>query len=194
MTCPAARSFRPCPARPAPGNGQPVTSAAGRDRLMTDKHTVTVAGVPVTVTVADRVLAITVGRFDPATAGGLLRIHPRSGTSAVGVFIADENGDTDCKPDHRWFFELYPGLPGSAGTLLLCDGCYQGATGLLPQCQDDCPHEEPGHTGLCYRAGLEAWQWCGTQDRLHEVPHLGAGHLPAAGKRTRASGGCTACT
>jgi len=65
VTCPAARSFRPCPARPAPGNGQPVTSAAGRDRLMTDKHTVTVAGVPVTVTVTDRVLAITVGRFDP---------------------------------------------------------------------------------------------------------------------------------
>ena len=150
---------------------------------MTEKHTVTVAGVPVTVTVADRVLAVTIGRFDPAAAGGLLRIHPRSGTSAGGVFIADENGDTAHKPDHRWFFELHPGPPGPAETLLLCDGCYQGATGCLPQCGDDCPHEDPGHAGLCYRAGTDACQWCGTRDRLHEVPRVGAGYLPTAGER-----------
>ncbi len=149
---------------------------------MTEKHTVTVAGVPVTVTIADRVLAVTVGRFDPAAADGLLRIHPRSGTSAVGIFVADENGDTAHKPDHRWFFELHPGPPGAAGTLLLCDGCYQGATGCLPHCEDDCPHEDPGHAGLCYRGGPDACQWCATRDRLHEVPRAGAGHLPAAGE------------
>jgi hypothetical protein len=38
---------------------------------------VTVADVPVTVTGADRVLAITVGRFDPATADGAAA-HPSS--------------------------------------------------------------------------------------------------------------------
>jgi hypothetical protein len=35
--------------------------------------------------------------------------HPRAGTSAVGACIADENGDTARKLDHRRFSELHPG-------------------------------------------------------------------------------------
>jgi hypothetical protein len=76
---------------------------------MPDKETVTVtvAGVPVTVQVNDGHLAVTVGRFDPSAAAGL-HIHPRYGTSCMGLYIADENGDTAHKPDQRWFFDLHP--------------------------------------------------------------------------------------
>jgi hypothetical protein len=151
---------------------------------MTEKKTVTVAGVPVTVTIADGALGITAGRFDPSAAAGWLHRHPRTGTSAVGIFIADETGDTAHKPDHRWFFELYPAPPGQPGTLLLCDGCYQAATGTLAQCEDDCPHEDPGHTGLCYRASTSHCQWCGTEDRLHEACRdAAARRLPTAGEQ-----------
>lgn len=80
---------------------------------MTEKETVTVAGVPVTVTVIDGHLAVTVGRFDPSAAGGLLRIGSRSGRAVAGVYIADENGDTAHKPDHRWFFDLHPACPAA---------------------------------------------------------------------------------
>jgi hypothetical protein len=66
-----------------------------------EKETVTVAGVPVTIQAAEGVLTITIGRFDPAAAGGLLRVHPRFGTAAVGVYIADETGDTAHRPDQR---------------------------------------------------------------------------------------------
>lgn len=150
---------------------------------MTEKATVTVAGVPVTVTADDGHLAITVGRFEPPAAAGLLHRHPRTGTSSVGIFIADETGDTAHKPDHRWFFELYPAPPGHAGTLLLCDGCYQAATGCLPLCEDGCPHEDPAHSGLCYRASSAHCQWCGTEDRLHEAWREDAARrLPTAGE------------
>lgn len=74
-------------------------------------------------------------------------------------------------------------------TILLCDPCYQGATGLMPECEDGCDapleHEglcqpEPAHQGTrC--AGSDCsdrshlWEtdtcaWCGQSDRLHEVP------------------------
>jgi hypothetical protein len=149
---------------------------------MTETTTVTVAGVPVTVTADGHELAITVGRFDPSAAAGLLRRHPRTGTSCVGVFIADETGDTAHKPDHRWFFELYPAPPGQAGTLLLCDGCYQAAGGR-PHCEDDCPHEDPAHSGLCHRAGAINCGWCGTEGRLHEACRDDAARrLPTAGE------------
>ena len=80
---------------------------------MPGKETVTVAGVPVTVQVSDGHLAVTVGRFDPSAAGGL-HIHPLYGTSCVGLYIADENGDTAHKPDQRWFFDLHPACPAAA--------------------------------------------------------------------------------
>ena len=79
---------------------------------MPGKETVTVAGVPVTVQVSDGHLAVTVGRFDPSAVGGL-HVHPRYGTSCVGLYIADENGDTAHKPDQRWFFDLHPACPAA---------------------------------------------------------------------------------
>jgi hypothetical protein len=50
-----------------------------------EKKTVTVAGVPVTIAVVARELAVQVGRFDPQAAAGRLRIHSLSGTAAVAV-------------------------------------------------------------------------------------------------------------
>ena len=38
-------------------------------------ETVSVAGVPVTIQASDGMVTITIGRFDPAVTGGLLRIH-----------------------------------------------------------------------------------------------------------------------
>jgi hypothetical protein len=72
-----------------------------------EEKTVTVAGVPVTIEVADGHLAVTVGRFEPSAAAGL-HIHPRYGTSSVGLYVADADGDTAHKPGHRWFFDLHP--------------------------------------------------------------------------------------
>jgi hypothetical protein len=75
---------------------------------MTEQQTVTVAGVPVTVQAADGALTVTIGRFDPTAARPLLHLHPRFGTATVGVYIADETGDTTHRPDQRWFSGLYP--------------------------------------------------------------------------------------
>lgn len=79
---------------------------------MTEKETVTVAGVPVTAQVDDGVLSVTVGRFDLAAAGGLLYIDPRFGKPAVSIYLASENGD----PGQRCLgvFDLHPGSPGTA--------------------------------------------------------------------------------
>ena len=57
---------------------------------MNEKKTVTVAGVPVTIVVVGRELAIQVGRFDPQAAAGRLRVSPLSGTAAVAVYVAGE--------------------------------------------------------------------------------------------------------
>ncbi len=158
--------------RPAP---------AGRNGAMTEKQTVTVAGVHVTVQAADGVLTVTIGRFDPA-ASGLLRVHPRFGTASAGVYIADETGDTAHRPDHRWFFDLYPGPCGATESMRLCDGCFTAATGLLAECDDGCP-QDLDHTGLCLRASPAECQWCGTPGRLREISRADVGHLlPAVGE------------
>jgi hypothetical protein len=137
-----------------------------------EKKTVTVAGVLVTVTVVGRELAVQVGRFDPQAAAGRLRVSSLSGTAAVAVYVVGEGG-----PDgagERWVAGLYPAPPGAAEQLLLlCDGCFQAATGLLAGCQDGCPHGDPGHDGLCLRDGPSECRWCGTQGRLREVPRAG---------------------
>ena len=52
---------------------------------MNEEKTVTVAGVPVTVTVAGHELAVLVGRFDPQAAAGRPRISSLPGTAAVAV-------------------------------------------------------------------------------------------------------------
>ncbi len=69
----------------------------------------------------------------------------------------------------RWF---RPGgtssAGGAGGLLLLCDGCYQAATGQEAECQDGCM-QDLDHTGLCLRPSSHQCQWCGGCDRLHEV-------------------------
>ena len=78
-----------------------------------EKVTVTVAGVPVTVTLAGRELAILVGRFDPQAAPRRLRVDPWSGTAAVAVRVAgprEPGGSADL-----WLAALYPAAPGAAG-------------------------------------------------------------------------------
>ena len=142
---------------------------------------VTVAGVPVTVTVAGHELAVQVGRFDPQAAAGLLRVHSLSGTAAVAVYIAGEGGPG--RTGERWVAGLYPAPPGAAEQLLLCDGCFQAATGQLAECQDGCPHGDPGHDGLCLRDSPEECQWCGAQGRLREVPRADVERrLPTVGE------------
>ena len=149
---------------------------------MTKKQTVTVAGVPVTVQAADGVLTVTIGGFDPAAADGLLRVHPRFGTAAAGVYIAGAAGDTAHRPDQRWFFDLYPGPPGATESIRLCDGCFQAATGLLAECEDGCP-QDLDHAGLCLRASPDECQWCGTPGRLHDISRADVGHLlPTVGE------------
>ncbi|MHB1596732.1 MAG: hypothetical protein ACYCO9_00665 [Streptosporangiaceae bacterium] len=141
---------------------------------------VTVAGVPVTVTVAGQELAVQVGRFDPQAAAGRLRVNRLSGTAAVAVHVAGEGG-----PDgtgERWVAGLYPAAPGAAEQLLLCDGCFQAATGLLAQCQDNCMRDLD-HDGLCLRDSPDECQWCGEPGRLHEVLRAEVQHrLPTVGE------------
>ena len=129
---------------------------------------VTVAGVPVTVTVVGHELAVRVGRFDPLAAARLLRIDRLSGTAAVAVYVAGEGGPHGT--GERWVAGLYPAAPGAAEQLLLCDGCFQAATGLLAECQDGCRHGDLDHAGLCLRDSPDECQWCGEPGRLHEVP------------------------
>jgi hypothetical protein len=141
----------------------------------------TVAGVPVDVSHSDGVLTITVGRFDPASAGRLRRTHPRL-TARLGLSIAGENGQTALRPGQRLLFDLYPEPPGGTGTLLLCDGCYRAATGLEEGCEDGC-RKEPGHNGHCLHGWEEDCQWCGGRARLREVPRAGVERrLPAVGE------------
>jgi len=149
---------------------------------MTEKKTVTVAGVPVTAEAAGGVLTVTIGRFDPA-AGGLL-LDPHSGTAVVGGYIAGETGNPAHRTGQRCLglFDLHPSPPGAAQTLLLCDGCYQGGTGLLAECEDGCPHDLD-HTGLCLRESPDECQWCGKPDRLREVLRADIEHrLPTVGE------------
>jgi hypothetical protein len=73
-------------------------------------------------------------------------------------------------------------VASSSQAILLCDGCYQAATGLIAQCEDGCPRD-PGHAGLCLRDGPDDCLWCGQADRLREVPRSGIVHLlPTVGE------------
>jgi hypothetical protein len=70
----------------------------------------------------------------------------------------------------------------SPQAILLCDGCYQAATGLIAECEDGCPRDLD-HAGLCLRDGPDDCQWCGQADRLREVPRSGIVHLlPTVGE------------
>jgi len=64
--------------------------------------------------------------------------------------------------------------PGAESTVLLCDGCFQAATGMLAECQDGCS-QDLDHTDEC--------QCCGRTDRLHEVSRADtADQLPTVGE------------
>ena len=135
---------------------------------MNEKKTVTVIGVPVTIAGAGRELAVQAGRFGPQAAAGRLRVNRLSGAAAVAVYVAGEGGPRGT--GERRAAGLYPAAPGAAEQLLLCDGCFQAATGLLAECQDGCRHDDLDHDGLCLRDSPEECQWCGAPGRLHQVP------------------------
>ena len=97
------------------------------------------------------------------------------------MYVAGEGGPGGT--GERWVAGLYPAAPGAAEQLLLCDGCFQAATGLLAECQDGCRRGDPGHDGLCLRASSGECQWCGAPGRLHEVPRAGVERrLPTVGE------------
>jgi hypothetical protein len=76
-------------------------------------------------------------------------------------------------------------VAGSPQAILLCDGCYQAATGEIAECEDGCSRS-PGHAGLCLRDGPDDCQWCGQADRLREVPRSGIRRLlPTVGEEAR---------
>lgn len=53
--------------------------------------------------------------------------------------------------------------------MLVCDPCYAGATGLIPECEDDCC-KALDHDGLCLVPdSREDCEWCGCTDRLHII-------------------------
>lgn len=132
---------------------------------MNEKKTVTVAGVPVTIAVIGRELAVQAGRSGPQAAAGRLRVNRLSGTAAVAVYVAGEGGPGGT--GERRVAGLYPAEPGAA-ELLLCDGCFEVATGLLAVCEDGCPLYLD-HEGLCLRDSPDECQLCGAPGRLHEV-------------------------
>ncbi len=79
-------------------------------------------------------------------------------------------------------------------TILLCDGCFQAATGLLAECEDGCP-QDLDHTGLCLRASPDQCQWCGTPagSAKSAAPTSGTFFRPSA-RKTKACGSCTGPT
>ena len=64
---------------------------------------------------------------------------------------------------------LYPDAPGAAEQLLLCDGCFQAATGLLAECQDGCRRDLDHAACACATARTSA-SGAANQARLDEVP------------------------
>ena len=161
---------------------------------MMKKETVTVAGVPVTVQAADGMLAITIGRFDPAAASGLLCVDPRFGTAAVGVYITDETGDTAHRPDQRWFFDLYPGSRSTTQVILLCDGCFQATTGLLAECEDGCPQDPATPACACAPAPANASGAAPPAGSAKSAAPTPGTFFPPSARKTKACGSCTGPT
>lgn len=118
--------------------------------------------------------------------------YPSDTTELSGPARPAETGGAYCSVYRSAFILAPPADPDWDGTgffglaedsaLLLCDGCYQAATGLLAECEDGCC-QDLDHTGLCRRPGADECQWCGRQDRLHEVSHPAVEHqLPTVGE------------
>ena len=64
-------------------------------------------------------------------------------------------------------------------TQLLCDGCYEGATGAAAECEDGCC-QALSHEGLCLQLTDGTCTWCGDRgQRLHAVHYADvASELP----------------
>jgi hypothetical protein len=109
---------------------------------------------------------------------------PQVSMDANGV-IQLRGGGTGQQPGEL-FLTLTPvpaeNSPGAESTVLLCDGCFQAATGLLAECRDGC-RQDLDHTGLCLQPGPDECQCCGRTDRLHEVSRADtAEQLPTVGE------------
>jgi len=82
-----------------------------------------------------------------------------------------------------------PGFPGPSGKValrLLCDTCFEAATGEVAQCQPGCRREGLDDNGPClWPEGPDECQWCGQADRLTPLPadHPGLRRLPVVGER-----------
>jgi hypothetical protein len=139
--------------------------------------------VPVEVAYGDGVLTVKAGRFDPAGAAGrLVREHPRL-TARLALTVAGQGGQPAQEAGQRLLFDLCP-EPAGGGYLLLCDGCYQAATGLEAGCEDGCG-KGPGHVGTCRYGWPEECHCCGGRDRLREVQRASAGPCLPAGRPGR---------
>jgi hypothetical protein len=79
-------------------------------------------------------------------------------------------------------------------TILLCDGCFQAATGLLAECEDGCP-QDLGHTGLCLRSSPMNASGAAppTGSAKSAVPTSDTFFRPSA-RKTKARGSCTGPT
>lgn len=147
--------------------------------------------------------SLTVPRSGPGSPGapaGLYKTtiviwspYPGDRTELSHLARQAEAGDAYC-PAYRSAFIPVPAAdpdwdgtdffgPASDSVLLLCDSCYQAATGLLAECEDGC-FQDLDHTGLCLQPGADECQWCGCPDRLHIVSRADvADQLPAVGER-----------
>lgn len=106
--------------------------------------------------------------------------------AAVASFTVPPGTSPESAEVTRVIFWMEPGsleaVAGSPQAILLCDGCYQAATGLIAECEDGCPRDLD-HAGLCLRDGPYDCQWCGQTDRLREVPRSRILHLlPTVGE------------
>ena len=143
---------------------------------MTEKKTATVAGVPVTIEAAGGVLTVTIGRFDPAAASGLLDVHPHSGAAAVIVYIAGENRRHG-PPAGPALARLPVPWPARG------DGEHPAVRRLLYSRRRPARRMRrrlpagPRPHRLCLRASPDECQWCGTPGRLREVSRADVGHL-----------------
>ena len=102
---------------------------------MNEQKTVTVAGVPVTVTVIGQELVVQVGRFDPSAAIRLLRVNRLSGTAVATVHVLGEGGRAGT--GERWVASIYPAQTGPAAA-----GC---AHAPEPRKEPGTAAPEPGH-------------------------------------------------
>jgi len=102
-----------------------------------------------------------------------------------------ESGDAHCsvyRSARVAVPELDPAWDGTeffspaADVMLLCDGCFEAATGLSGEGADGCAGPA-GHDDECLREGPAECQWCGSAGRLHAVSRADViSQLPTPGQ------------